>query len=51
MSTTRLRLVVASRMADGNPVSSCEAPFSSRTWGTSRFPAPLHAHGATKVAL
>ena len=26
-------------------------PFSSRAWGTSRFPTPLHAHSATKAAL
>jgi len=44
MSTTRLRLVVA-----GETLFPPRAPFW-RTWGTSRFPTPLHAHSATKVA-
>ena len=45
MSTTRLRLVVA-----GETPFPPRAPFSRRAWGTSRFPTPLHAHSATKVA-
>ena len=45
MSTTRLRLVVA-----GETLFPPRARFSSRTWGTSRFPTPLNAHRATKVA-
>ncbi len=28
----------------GNQVSPCVAPFFLKTWGTSRFPTPLHAH-------
>jgi hypothetical protein len=46
MSTARIRLVVA-----GETLFAPRAPFALRTWGTSRFPTPLHAHGATKVAL
>ncbi len=45
MSNTRLRLAFASGKANGDHVSSREAPFFSRVWGTSRFPTPLHAHG------
>ena len=44
MTTVRLRLPVASAMANGNLVSSREAPFFLKAWGTSRFPTPLHAH-------
>ena len=39
----RLRLAFASRMANGNHVSSREAPFFLRSWGTSRFPHLFHA--------
>ena len=46
MTTTRLRLVVA-----GETLFTPRAPFALRTWGTSRFPTPLPAHRATKVAL
>ena len=45
MSTTRLWLVVA-----GETLFPPRAPFSWRTWGTSRFPTLLHAHSATEVA-
>ena len=34
----------------GNHVSPSAAPFFSRTWGTSRFPTPLHAHGLRRLA-
>jgi len=44
MSTARPGLAVARKRANGNHASSCEAPFFSRAWGTSRFPTPLHAH-------
>ena len=44
MSTARLRLAVASRQANGNHVSSREAPFFMKAWGTSRFPPALPAH-------
>ena len=37
MNTARIRLAVASEMANGNHVSSREAPFFSRARGTSRF--------------
>ncbi len=49
MSTARQRLAVASEKANGNHVSSREAPFVLRVQGTSRFPAPLHAHLRTEV--
>jgi len=39
----RLWLAFASAMASGNHVSSREAAFFLRSWGTSRFPTPLHA--------
>jgi hypothetical protein len=45
MSTSRFQLAVAREGLNGNHVSSREAPFFSRAWGTSRFPTPLHAHG------
>jgi hypothetical protein len=44
MTTARLRLAFASKQADGNHVSSREGHFFLRSWGTSRFPTPLHAH-------
>ena len=44
MSNTHLWFAFASEMMNGNHVSSCEAPFFLRTWGTSRFPTPLHTH-------
>jgi hypothetical protein len=44
MSNTRLWLVFASEMVNGNHGSSCKAPFFLKAWGTSRFPTPLHAH-------
>ena len=46
MSNARLRLAFASGKANGNHVSSREGPLLLRAWGTSRFPTPLHAHGA-----
>ena len=45
MSNARVRLAFASGDDSGNHVSSREAPFFSRAWGTSPFPALLHAHG------
>jgi len=45
MNNARLQLAFASGKANGNHVSSREAPFFLKTWGTSRFPTPLHAHG------
>jgi hypothetical protein len=45
MSNTRLRLAFASE----NPTETMcppDAPFFLKTWGTSRFPTPLPAHGA-----
>jgi hypothetical protein len=42
--TARLRLAVARKEANGNHVSSREAPFFLTAWGTSRFPTPLPAH-------
>ena len=45
MTTTRLRFVVASERLNGNHVSSREAPFFLRAWGTSRFSTPFPAHG------
>jgi hypothetical protein len=44
MSNARLRLAFARKRVNGNHVSSREAPFFLRAWGTSRFPTPLHAH-------
>ena len=44
MSTARHQLAGASERVNGNHVSSREAPFFMRTWGTSRFPTPLPAH-------
>jgi hypothetical protein len=38
----RLRLAFAREKANGNHVSSCETPFFLKSWGTSRFPTPLH---------
>ena len=38
----RLRLAFAREKANGNHVSSCEAPFFLRAWGTPRFPTPLY---------
>jgi hypothetical protein len=46
MSTTRLWLVVA-----GEILFPPRAPFFVEPWGTSRFPTPLHAHSATRVAV
>ena len=40
MSTARLRLAVA-----GETMFPPRSPFFLRTWGTSRFPTPLPAHG------
>ena len=40
----RLRLAFAGRRGNGHHVSSCEAPFFLRTWGTSRFPTFLPRH-------
>jgi hypothetical protein len=45
MSNARLRLAFASERVNGNHVSSREAPFFLRAWGTSRFPTPLPVHG------
>jgi len=39
MTTVRLRLTVA-----GETMFPPRAPFFLRSWGTSRFPTPLHAH-------
>ena len=50
MSTARLRLAFASEVANGNHVSSREAPFFLRAWGTCRYPTPLPAH-RRKVGL
>ncbi len=44
MTTARLRLAVA-----GETMFPPRAPFFLRTWGTSRFPTPLHGHGPTEV--
>jgi hypothetical protein len=49
MSNGRRRLAFASEMVNGNHVSSCEAPFFSNAWGTSRFPTPLHAHRTRSI--
>jgi len=49
MSNARLLVAFARKGTNGNHVSSCEAPFFWRTWGTSRFPTPLHAHAPTKA--
>jgi len=45
MNTARLRLAVA-----GETMFPPRAPFFMSSWGTSRFPTPLLAHGATEVA-
>jgi hypothetical protein len=45
MANAHLRLAFASETANGNHVSFREAPFSTNTRGTSRFPALLDAHG------
>ena len=45
MANAHLRFAFASEMANGNHVSSREAPFFSKTRGTSGLPTPLHAHG------
>ena len=37
VSTDHLQFAVARKGANANHVSSCEAPFSPRVWGTSRF--------------
>ena len=39
MTTVRLRLTVA-----GETMFPRRATFFLRSWGTSRFPTPLHAH-------
>jgi hypothetical protein len=39
MTTARLRLAFA-----GETIFPPRAPFFLKTWGTSRFPTPLHAH-------
>ncbi|CAN5284136.1 hypothetical protein BH09ACT13_BH09ACT13_07910 [soil metagenome] len=44
MTNARLRLAFTSGKANGNHVSSREAPFFLKTCGTFRFPTPLHAH-------
>ncbi len=44
MSIARLRLAFASEKMS-ETMFSPEAPFSSKSWGTGRFPTPLHAHG------
>ena len=49
MSNARLRRAFASERTNGNHVSSRDAPFFLKPWGTSRFPTPLHAHGPTDV--
>ena len=49
MSTSRLRLEVAGEWVNGNHVSSCEAPFFSRAWGTFRFPTPFPRHEPTEL--
>jgi hypothetical protein len=43
MSNARLRLAFAGGKEDGNHVSSRDAPFFFRAWGTSRFPMPFPA--------
>jgi hypothetical protein len=40
MTNTRLRLAFA-----GETMFPPRTPFFSKTWGTSRFPTPLHPHG------
>jgi len=37
MTNARLRLTFASERVNGNHVSSCEAPFFLRAWGTERL--------------
>jgi hypothetical protein len=64
MTTTRLRLAVAGETrfpqvlprpefagADSGLARDMRAPFFLRTWGTSRFPTPLHAHRPNEVGL
>jgi hypothetical protein len=46
MANAHLRLAFASELANGNHVSSREAPFFSKTRGSSRLSAILHAHGS-----
>jgi hypothetical protein len=43
MSATRLRLAPAEKEIS-ETMFPPRAPFLSRTWGTFRFPTPLHAH-------
>jgi hypothetical protein len=43
MTTVRLRLTGAGRNMS-ETMFPLGAPFFLRTWGTSRFPTPLHAH-------
>ena len=45
IGNAHLRLAFARKWVNGSHVSSREAPFFLRAWGTSRFPTPLHAHG------
>jgi hypothetical protein len=44
MTTARLRLAVASGQMS-ETMFPPDAPFFLKTWGTSRFPTPLHTHG------
>ena len=44
MSNARLRRAFA-----GETMFPLRAPFFLKAWGTSRFPAPLHAHVPTRV--
>jgi len=44
MSTARLRLAVA-RERETETMFPPDAPFFLKSWGTSRFPTRLHAHG------
>jgi len=46
MSNPRLSLGFA-----GETLFPPRAPFFPSSWGTSRFPTPLHAHTATEVAV
>jgi hypothetical protein len=43
MSTARVLAVASERALE--TMVSLGTPFFARTWGTSRFPAPLHTHG------
>ena len=45
MTNARLRLAFAGKKAS-ETMFPLGAPFL-RSWGTSRFPTPLHAHGPT----